>query len=81
LDVPGTDIEVPVPSGEILVTAATTAFVSVAATLSATALFKYLVTLLKPVFKQAWSKMDPTYVASILSGTLATFSITREKNK
>ena len=24
-------------------------------------------------------KMDPTYVASILSGTLATFSITREK--
>jgi|TARA_X000000368_G_scaffold384567_1_gene343261 hypothetical protein len=26
-------------------------------------------------------KMDPTYVASILSGTLATFSITREKNK
>ena len=27
------------------------------------------------------SKMDPTYVASILSGTLATFSITREKNK
>ena len=57
LDVPGTDIEVPVPSGEILVTAATTAFVSVAATLSATALFKYLVTLMKPVFKQAWSKI------------------------
>jgi len=25
--------------------------------------------------------MDPTYVASILSGTLATFSISREKNK
>ena len=56
-EVPGTDIEVPVPSGEILVTAATTAVVSVAATLSATALFKYLVTLLKPVFKQAWSKI------------------------
>jgi len=27
------------------------------------------------------SKMDPTYVASILSGTLATFSITREKKQ
>ena len=26
-------------------------------------------------------KMDPTYVASILSGTLATFSITREKKE
>ena len=57
LDVPGTDIEVPVPSGEILVTAATTAFVSVAATLSATALFKHLVTLFKPLFKQAWNKI------------------------
>ena len=57
LDVPGTDIEVPVPSGEILVTAATTAFVSVAATLSATALFKHLVSLFKPIFKQAWNKI------------------------
>ena len=26
-------------------------------------------------------KMDPTYVASILSGTLATFAITREKKE
>ena len=64
LDVPGTEIEVPVPSGEILVTAATTAFVSVAATLSATALFKYLVTLMKPVFKQAWSKITKKKVSS-----------------
>jgi hypothetical protein len=64
LDVPGTDLEVPVPSGEILVTAATTAFVSVAATLSATALFKYLVTLMKPVFKQAWSKITAKKVSS-----------------
>jgi|TARA_B100000073_G_scaffold31127_1_gene23669 hypothetical protein len=63
-EVPGTDIEVPVPSGEILVTAATTAVVSVAATLSATALFKYLVTLLKPVFKQAWSKITTKKVSS-----------------
>lgn len=56
-DVPGTDIEVPVPSGEILVTAATTAFVSVAATLLATSLFKHLVSLFKPIIKQAWNKM------------------------
>mgnify|MGYP003133719699 CR=1 FL=1 len=64
IDIPGTDIEVPVPSGEILVTAATTAFVSVAATLSATALFKYLVTLMKPVFKQVWSKITTKKVSS-----------------
>ena len=31
---------------------------------------------------EGWmEKMDPTYVASILSGTLATFSITREKKE
>jgi len=64
IDIPGTDLEVPVPSGEILVTAATTAFVSVAATLSATALFKYLVTLMKPVFKQVWSKITTKKVSS-----------------
>jgi hypothetical protein len=56
-EVPGTELEVPVPSGEILVTAATTAFVSVAATLTATSLFKHLVSLFKPVFKQAWNKI------------------------
>ena len=57
VDIPGTDVEVPVPSGEILVTAATTAFVSVAATLTATSLFKHCVSLFKPVFKQAWNKI------------------------
>ena len=57
LDILGTDLEVPVPSGEILVTAATTAFVSVAATLTATSLFKHCVSLFKPVFKQAWNKI------------------------
>ena len=57
IDIPGTDLEVPVPSGEILVTAATTAFVSVAATLTATSLFKHCVSLFKPLFKQAWNKI------------------------
>ena len=56
-EVPGTDVELPVPSGEVLVTAATTAFVSVAATLTATSLFKHLVSLFKPVFKQTWNKI------------------------
>lgn len=67
LDIPGTDIEVPVPSGEILVTAATTAFVSVAATLTATSLFKQLVTLFKPIFKQAWSKITAKKGSSLNS--------------
>ena len=52
LDVPNTDITVPLPSNEILVTAGTTAVVSVAATLTATAVFKWTVTALKPLFKK-----------------------------
>ena len=39
-----------------MTTAATTAFISVAATLTATSLFKYIV-ILKPVFKQTWNKL------------------------
>ena len=58
LDVPGTDIELPLPTPEILATAGTTAVVSVAATLTATALFKWLVTAMKPVLKQAWNRLS-----------------------
>jgi len=57
VDIPFTDIEVPMPSTTIMTTAATTAFISVAATLTATSLFKYLVMVFKPVFKQIWSKL------------------------
>ena len=57
VEVPGTDFEVPLPSPTILTTAATTAFVSVAATLTATSIFKHTVTLLKPVIKQAWTRI------------------------
>ena len=57
LQVPFTDIEVPMPTTTIMTTAATTAFISVGATLAATSLFKYLVMLMKPIFKQAWNKM------------------------
>ena len=57
VEIPFTDIEVPMPTTTIMTTAATTAFISVAATLTATSLFKYIVMILKPVFKQAWSKI------------------------
>jgi len=57
IEVPFTDIEVPMPTTTIMTTAATTAFISVAATLLGQSLFKYLVTLFKPIIKQVWSKL------------------------
>ena len=57
IDVPFTDVEVPMPSTEIMTAAATTAVISVAATLTATSIFKHLVSLMKPLLKQAWSKL------------------------
>ena len=56
VDVPGTDITVPLPSNEILATATTTATVSVAATLTATAVFKKTVSVLKPIIKKMLTK-------------------------
>ena len=55
--VPIIDKDVPVPSNEILVTAVSTATVSVAATLTATAVFKHIVSLAKPIIKTAWTKI------------------------
>ena len=57
IDVPFMDKEIPMPSTEIMTAAATTAVISVAATLTATSIFKYLVMVMKPVLKQAWSKL------------------------
>ena len=57
VDIPFTDIKLPVPENEILVTAGTTAVVSVAATLTATAAFKWAVTALKPILKTTWKKL------------------------
>ena len=57
VEIPFTDVEVPLPSATIMTTAATTAVISVAATLTATSLFKYIVMILKPVFKQTWNKI------------------------
>ena len=57
VEIPFTEIEVPMPTTTIMTTAATTAFISVAATLTATSLFKYIVMILKPVFKQTWNRI------------------------
>ena len=58
VDIPFTDLKMPVPENEILVTAGTTAVVSVAATLTATAAFKWAVTAMKPILKTAWKKLS-----------------------
>ena len=46
----------PLPSNDILTTAGTTATVSVAATLTATSVFKWTVNALKPIIKQLWTR-------------------------
>ena len=58
VDIPFTDKQMPVPETELLVTATTTAVVSVAATLTATAAFKYVVTAMKPILKTTWKKLS-----------------------
>jgi len=57
VDIPFTDFKMPLPENEILITASTTAVVSVAATLTATAAFKWVVTAMKPILKTAWKKI------------------------
>tara|TARA_B100001094_G_C18028009_1_gene718619 strand:- start:76 stop:537 length:462 start_codon:yes stop_codon:yes gene_type:complete len=57
VEIPFTEVELPLPSTIIMTTAVTTAFISVGATLIATSLFKYIVMIMKPVFKQAWNKL------------------------
>ena len=59
VNIPILDFDVPLPENEILITASTTAVVSVAATLTATAAFKYVVTAMKPILKTAWKKISP----------------------
>ncbi len=58
IDIPILDIKVPLPENEILITASTTAVVSVAATLTATAAFKWVVTAMKPILKTTWKKLS-----------------------
>ena len=58
VNIPIIDFQVPLPENEILITASTTAVVSVAATLTATAAFKYVVTAMKPILKTTWKKIS-----------------------
>ena len=58
IELPVLDFKIPVPENEILITAGTTAVVSVAATLTATAAFKWAVTALKPILKTTWKKIS-----------------------
>ena len=52
ITIPGTDIDVPVPSPTVLTAAATTAVVSVGAGMVATVAFKRLVDILKPIISK-----------------------------
>ena len=56
--IPFTDYQIPVPKQEILVAAGTTASVSVVATLTATAVFKRSVQILKPLIQQVVKKVQ-----------------------
>ena len=58
VNIPIIDFQVPLPENEILITASTTAVVSVAATLTATAAFKWVVTAMKPILKTTWKKLS-----------------------
>ena len=57
VDIPIINVQMPVPESAILITAGTTAVISVAATLTATAVFKWLVTAMKPILKTTWKKI------------------------
>ena len=58
VNIPWTDINIPVPQEEILVTAATTAAVSVIATLTVTSMFKHCVKVFKPIFMQLAKRLQ-----------------------
>ncbi len=67
VQIPFTEQQVPVPSNDILITAGTTATVSVAATLTATSVFKATVNALKPIIKQLWIRTTKKKGSSNLS--------------
>ena len=57
IKLPILDKKIPLPENDILITASATAVVSVAATLTATAAFKWVVKVMKPILKTAWKKL------------------------
>ena len=61
VDIPFTNYRMPVPEEEIMVTAATTAAISVAATLTATSLFKQCVKVFKPIIMQLAKRIQKKF--------------------
>ena len=61
VDIPWTNYQMPVPQEEIMVTAAATAAISVAATLTATSLFKQCVKVFKPIFMQLVKRIQKKF--------------------
>ncbi len=61
VDIPFTDLTFPVPKEEILVTAGTTASVSVIATLTVTSLFKQTVKVMKPIIMQIAKRIQKKF--------------------
>ena len=61
VEIPFTNYRMPVPEEEIMVTAATTAAISVAATLPATSLFKQCVKIFKPIIMQLAKRIQKKF--------------------
>ena len=61
VEIPFTNYNMPVPEEEIMVTAATTAAISVAATLTATSLFKQCVKVFKPIIMQLAKRIQKKF--------------------
>ena len=61
VEIPFTNYRMPVPEEEIMVTAATTAAISVAATLTATSLFKQCVKVFKPILMQLAKRIQKKF--------------------
>ena len=61
VEIPFTNYRMPVPEEEIMVTAATTAAISVAATLTATSLFKQCVKVFKPILMQIAKRIQKKF--------------------
>tara|TARA_R100000742_G_C4240656_1_gene60422 strand:- start:154 stop:594 length:441 start_codon:yes stop_codon:yes gene_type:complete len=61
VDIPWTNYRMPVPEEEIMITAATTAAISVAATLTATSLFKQCVKVFKPIIMQLAKRIQKKF--------------------
>tara|TARA_Y100001963_G_C6753242_1_gene435304 strand:- start:531 stop:983 length:453 start_codon:yes stop_codon:yes gene_type:complete len=70
--IPFTDRQIPIPQEEIMVTAATTAAISVAATLTATSLFKQCVKVFKPMIMQLVKRIQKKFTKNDTNTTSGT---------